>query len=415
MKEIIEYLVHCRVCGSVDTEEFLRLPQMPMTGDFVPTDGSRVEFKADIPLCVCRNCWTCQTLHNVDFSTYYEDYEYSVGASGTAARFMDSIASHVTSSYFTEGEQLRILEIGSGDGRQLESFRKLGHAVMGYEPSAPLAELARARGIDSICGLFRRESLNDLPATFRHVDIILMSFTLDHIPDPVGAMDCCRKLLDPNRGLLVIENHDLEKIFERGEFCLFEHEHSIYLTAATAQRLLDRCGFDLIAVNPLPEAITRANSLVLVASPKAPVGGRTILSSIGLGYEGAIEWYQNGAETIRTSIARFDSYVSSCVNQGITLAGYGAGGRGVMTLAASRVASSLEYLVDQNPKGEGILAPSSRVPVVGLEHVRIHPVDRIIVFSFGYMEEIQDDLAQRGIPAGALVSIADIWSEKAIA
>ena len=75
-------------------------------------------------------------------------------------------------------------------------------------------------------------------------------------------------MLEPRRGVLVIEVHDLEQIMARRETCLFEHEHSIYLTSDSFARLLDRAGFELLTTELLPAGERRGNSLLVVAAPK---------------------------------------------------------------------------------------------------------------------------------------------------
>ena len=55
---------------------------------------------------------------------------------------------------------------------------------------------------------------------------------------------------------------------ERRETCLFEHEHSIYLTSDSFARLLDRAGFELLTTELLPAGERRGNSLLVVAAPK---------------------------------------------------------------------------------------------------------------------------------------------------
>lgn len=58
--------------------------------------------------------------------------------------------------------------------------------------------------------------------------------------------------------------HNLEKIIQRSEYCLFEHEHTVYLTASCAEKIFNIAGFEVIAIDPLPDSVTRADSLIVV-------------------------------------------------------------------------------------------------------------------------------------------------------
>ena len=398
----------CRVCDAPNPQEFLRLPDMPWTDQFITRSEFGKEFIEDIPVHVCTRCWVVQTQHDVDVDQYYGAYLYSVGMSTFASNFMDTLAETILESYYPEGSGLKVLEIGSGDGEQLRHFQKRGHTVLGFEPSSALVGKAKEKGIDSIQGLFSEDSPDLLPSRFEQVDIVLLSYTLDHIPDPVLALRAIGKILDPKKGLLVVENHDVGKIFDRGEYCLFEHEHTIYLNPATAQACVERAGMTLVGLNPLPEDSVRANSLIFLAAPRESC-------HVGNGYSNPssmlpmnIESYQSKGREVLRAGRRVERFIDETIAAGQTVAGYGAGGRGVMTLAPISNASQLLYLADRNPKGDDIYAPSSHVRVVPVSHMCEERADKIIVFSFGYMKEIIDDLAGFGYKAEQFVSLLDI-------
>jgi ubiquinone/menaquinone biosynthesis C-methylase UbiE len=132
---------------------------------------------------------------------------------------------------------LRVLDVGSGDGAQLVAFKGLGCDVLGYEPSSALTRAAESKSIPTIQWLYTADSAQRLPAVFKQVDVVMLSYTFDHLPQPSEFLANTRSILNPDHGLLVVEVHDLQKIFERQEYCLFEHEHTIYLTTATAAAL----------------------------------------------------------------------------------------------------------------------------------------------------------------------------------
>jgi hypothetical protein len=79
-----------------------------------------------------------------------------------------------------------------------------------------------------------------------------------------------------------------------------------------------------------------------------------------------------------------------------------------MTLAAMNNANKLRYLVDKKPKHTGLLVPKSGIPLVNIDHLRSDPVDEILVFSFGYMMEIQDEIGVLGYQPSQFHSLLDI-------
>jgi SAM-dependent methyltransferase len=385
---------------------------MPFTDDFVTLNDAGKEFISDIEIFLCEHCLTAQTQHNVDVGDYYEDYQYSVGASGMASVFMNLLAKNLKDKYYPLASNVKVLEIGSGDGEQLLAFKETGCVVLGYEPSSTLCEIAEKKGIPSIQGLFDEKSINELPDDFKKLDVIMLSYTFDHLPKPREFLGTCHRLLDPVNGLLVIEIHDLEKIIDRQEYCLFEHEHSVYLTEATAHALIEKEGFTVIDFDLVPDVARRANSLIVVATPKnselthLAVQPRTPEKFKSLDFYGTIE------KNIATGISNLETFITNTTLAGQRLAGYGAGGRGVMTLAAVSNGKKMAFLVDRKPKKAGLLVPKTHIPVVDIDHLHAHPVDVILVFSFGYMAEIQKELSKLGYVPEQFHSLLSILSRK---
>lgn len=409
----MKYNVHtlgnsCRICKSNKVEKFLHLDNMPFTDDFVKKEDIGTEFLYPIDIFFCNDCKTAQTQHDVEVTDYYEDYQYSVGASGFATAFMHGIAKKICSTYFPDTSNVKVLEVGSGDGGQLVPFKALGCRVLGFEPSSYLVKEAAKKGIDSVQDLFTAQSIKDLPEGFREVQVIFLSYTFDHLPDPVGFLQTAYQILDKKRGIIIIENHDAQKIFERQEYCLFEHEHSIYLTRPTAISLAKRNGLEVIEFDVLPEEKRRANSLIFVMAANNSDWAANAISDYPLPGYNDLEFYKQQAEKIYTGISNFEKYIDEKTKAGKTIAGYGAGGRGIMTLAALKNAHQLKYLVDKKPKAQGVYAPKFHLPVYTIDMLQNDPVDEVIVFSFGYMDEIKKDLTAMGYKENQVHSMIDI-------
>jgi SAM-dependent methyltransferase len=391
----------CRICSNSGLQRILMLPKMPWTDEFV-SDLDGKEFVHDIEVFRCLSCGTVQTQHDVEVSEYYEDYTYAVSSSSFACQFMESLASSIEDLFFEEGKRLNVLEIGSGDGQQLRMFQARGHQVLGVEPSSYLTQVARDSGVPTIQTLFTGENLEQVTAVMPHVDVVLMTYTFDHIPEPGDTLNAIRQLLEPNAGVFVFENHNFDKIVQQLELCLFEHEHSIYLNETTARFVLDYYGFDTLRVNWLDDGIVRANSLIVGGTPRVDatpsLPAPSVDSSGVAGFEALIG----------DAIRNLESAISTMREKGNRVAGYGAGGRGVMTLAALSNAQELEFLLDKNPKREDIFTPKTHVKVVPISHLASNEVDYVIVFSFGYMDEIREGLAKFGYRSEQLLSMVDL-------
>lgn len=397
----------CRVCGSTNLINWVQLPSMPLTDDLRFPGEDQKEFLHDIDVYYCSGCHTSQILHDIDYHGYYLDYNFTVAGSPFASNFMDRLAQETFAQYSLP-RGCTVVEVGSGDGNQLSCFKKLGARVFGYEPSATLCRASEAIGIPVYQGLFDENSIDHIPEEYRPADVLLLTYTFDHIPEPVTFLETAGHLLNPETGLLIIEVHDLEKIMERREYCLFEHEHSVYLSARTMQNVLARSGFSLLSTDLLAETEKRGNSLLVVAANSASVHAKQALSDVSIGCSDDWAHYQSFNEKMAESIGRLDAFVDAQVAAGLRIAGYGAGGRGVMTLAAMQSAGKLNYLCDRNPAFHGRETPKTHVPIVSPEKLAEDPVDVLLVFSFGYINEIREQVSAFPHPPARIVSLLEI-------
>ncbi len=89
----------------------------------------------------------------------------------------------------------RILEIGTGPGRNLYTLYPAGAEIIGLEPDAANAERARQRGVIPVfTGTI--ESIPS-PVSEKRYDLVTMFDVLEHIEDDAGAVDRVRSLLNP--------------------------------------------------------------------------------------------------------------------------------------------------------------------------------------------------------------------------
>jgi len=93
----------------------------------------------------------------------------------------------------------RLLEIGCGNGRQLEFLRDLGWMVEGVDPDPTALAAASARGLTVHMGTLAEQGF---PA--EHFDAIVSSHVIEHVHDPVGLLRECRRILRPGGRLVIV-------------------------------------------------------------------------------------------------------------------------------------------------------------------------------------------------------------------
>jgi protein-L-isoaspartate O-methyltransferase len=405
----ITHRTTCRACGSPELEPFLRLDDMPFTDALVARGDAGEEFTAPIDLSWCRACSMVQTQADVSVDEYYRDYRYTVSSSGFATTFMDALA-EATMSRFELRPGDSVLEIGSGDGAQLAAFAARGARVLGFEPASDLCRASRERNVPVAELIFDETTVREIPAELRPAQAIVLTYTFDHLPEPRAFLDAVHAALDPERGVLVLEVHDFARTAARRETCLLEHEHTIYPTRDSLERLLDAAGFTLLCDDLLPLAARRGNSLLVAAAPHAsPLAARRQTSTEDLSRFDDGATYTQIAADIAASQERLRRFAADAHAAGRTVGGYGAGGRGVMTLAFAGLGSDdLVCVADQNEQFHGLVLPKSHVPVVSPAALNEIAPDDIIVFSYGYIAEIREALAEATAAGSKIWSLLEI-------
>ena len=178
----------------------------------------------------------------------YLTHEFNVKASGAtrlAKRWVNSIRSRRLLRRLELEQSVRVFEVGCGEGRLLEAIREncsngtwdLG----GCELQPDVVERCRARGFNVSLGMF--EDL-DLPAD--HFDVVLMIHVIEHLAEPLEAVQKAFQIIKPG-GYLVVETPNTNsldaRMFRR---CWFDYQfprHWYVFSAETLARAIEREGF----------------------------------------------------------------------------------------------------------------------------------------------------------------------------
>jgi ubiquinone/menaquinone biosynthesis C-methylase UbiE len=101
----------------------------------------------------------------------------------------------------------RVLEIGVGAGDNLPLYGSRTREVIGLEPSARLAAMARrAAEHTPISATILEASAEHIPLDSCSVDSVVMTWTLCSIADPHRALEQIHRVLKPSGRLLFVEH-----------------------------------------------------------------------------------------------------------------------------------------------------------------------------------------------------------------
>lgn len=92
----------------------------------------------------------------------------------------------------------RLLEIGCGDGERLKLMKSLGWEAIGVEVDPVACSVAER---NSGCKVFSEE-LRQVAFKDNSFDALILCHVIEHVPDPVGLLSECLRILKPD-GMLV--------------------------------------------------------------------------------------------------------------------------------------------------------------------------------------------------------------------
>ncbi len=244
--------------------------------------------------------------------------EYVHGYTGRETRRLSDQANvlddllHADTHYEADA---RVLEVGCGVGAQTRILAKRSPRAhfTSVDASAASLEVARreigAAGIDNVG--FEQRDLYELPypdATFDHV---FVCFVLEHLSEPVRALECLRRVLKPAGTITVIEGdhgsalyHPPSELAQHTIDCLVEAQRRAGGDALIGRRLfslLRAAQFERVAVSPRVvyadptrptwvDGFTRNTFVAMVEGARA--------RSIELGLTDEVRW-QRGLDALR--------------------------------------------------------------------------------------------------------------------
>lgn len=144
-------------------------------------------------------------------------------------------------------ENLKLLEVGCGNGFFLEEALKQGYKhVYGIEPGKKSVQKANPKVRKNIIvDIFRPEIYKK-----NSLDIICCFQTFDHIPDPNSLLKECYKVLKKG-GLMLFLNHDVGALPNRlmGEASpIIDIEHTYLFDKTTMQKIFKKHNFKILEI-----------------------------------------------------------------------------------------------------------------------------------------------------------------------
>jgi SAM-dependent methyltransferase len=386
----------CRFCGQQLTHTFVDLGMSPLCESYVSVEQlNYMEPFYPLHVYVCDKCFLVQLLEYVNPAHIFSDYAYF-------SSYSDSWLQHARAytemaiARFGLHSTSQVIEIASNDGYLLQYFLERGIPVLGVEPAANVAGVARAKKIPSVTKFFGEQTARELKADGKQADLLLGNNVLAHVPDINDFVKGMKILLKPN-GVITMEFPHLMRLMEENQFDTIYHEHFSYLSFLTVEKIFAQHGLRLFDVEEIP---THGGSLRIFASheeynlkPICHNVGRLRACEEHAGFK-SLERYFCFTEQVKETKRKLLDFLIRAKGEGRSIAGYGAPGKGNTLLNYCGIRTDfLDYVVDRSPYKQGKFLPGTHIPIHAPEKVRETRPDYLLILPWNLKKEVMDQNA----------------------
>lgn len=391
------YKLHteCRACGygkpptpgtkSAEPEKMptvFDLSVQPLANDFRKEGESRAGY-APLEVLLCPRCHLGQLSVVVDPSILYANYSYVTSPGETMRAHFERLYEDVMGEYPMAATAF---EIGSNDGRLLAYMQSRGLKVLGIDPAENLCELARARGVDTVCALFGRDILGG--AVLRdHIfpDIVIARHVFCHVDDWKGFVEGLASVTH-DTSLVCLETPYVHDLIEKCEFDTVYHEHLSYLSIRSVVELLKGTKFYLHRI--IRYQIHGGAVLLMLkvrggGEPHASV--QQFLDAEDVGQKRWLSFSRRAQDMIAT----LRMFVNDARAEGKRVIGLGASAKSTVWVnACGFTRKHIEFIADSTPQKWFTTSPGSDIPIMDEGALVRELPDYVVCFCWNFKVEV---------------------------
>jgi C-methyltransferase C-terminal domain/Putative zinc binding domain/Methyltransferase domain len=366
----------------------------PLCESYIPADRlDEAEMFYPLHVRLCGTCLLVQLPAYVPGEEIFSDYAYFSSYSDSWVAHARRYAEAMIADLGLASDSL-VTEVASNDGYLLQHFRAAGIPVLGVEPAANVAAAARARGIPTEVQFLGADTGREIAARRGRADLVAANNVFAHVPDIRGFAAGLRALVK-DTGTVTLEFPHLLRLIEGRQYDTIYHEHFSYLSLLTSSRALATAGLQVVDVEELS---THGGSLRVYARPEESADEpgervKTVLAAEEAAGLHTVSGHAGFAPAVLKIKSDLLGFLLAAAEQGRSVAGYGAPGKGNTLLNHCGIRSDLlSYTVDRSPVKQGKFLPGTHIPIHAPERLAETRPDYILVLPWNLREEISRQL-----------------------
>jgi 2-polyprenyl-3-methyl-5-hydroxy-6-metoxy-1,4-benzoquinol methylase len=385
----------CRLCGEELTRTFVDLGSSPPCESYLRADQlDQPEVFYPLNVRICDRCLLVQLPPYVNNEDIFSDYAYFSSYSDSwvahAGRFVEEMSARLG----LDASSL-VVEVASNDGYLLQHAVARGIPVVGIEPAANIAQVARERGVRTEVVFLGERSGKEIADRHGKADLVVGNNVFAHTPELLDFARGLRALV-ADSGTVSLEFPHLLRLIEGRQYDTIYHEHYSYFTLRTAAAALLAADLAVVDVVELP---THGGSLRVLAQPAGAAGEPSAAVAKVLADEAAaglhtVQGHAGFSGAVLEVKRDLLQLLVEASKQGLSVAGYGAPGKGNTLLNHCGIRSDLlPFTVDRSPHKQGLFLPGTHIPIHPPERLREVRPDLVLILPWNLREEIVEQLS----------------------
>lgn len=366
------------------------MPEVPVFCNLLWSDQRAAQTcpRGDVHLAFCSNCgFIGNATFDPERLQYSQAYENSLDFSPHFQDYAKSLATRLVERHHLQDKS--VIEIGCGKGDFLYLLCTLGnnHGI-GFDPTyIPLPEHEALGQQFQVIQDYYSEHYANLQA-----DFISCRHTLEHIPQPMNLLQTVRRVIgDRSNTTVFFEVPNALDTFRHLAIWDIIYEHCCYFPPVTLAYAFSSSGFQ---VHGLSEEYS-GQFLCIEATPGEPVSQLTEQQL------DAVKQLTNDIKTFSTNfcnkVSVWKDKLEQISQQGQQAVIWGGGSKGVMFLNLLGGAKPVEYVVDINPRKQGMYAAGTGQRIVPPAFLSEYQPDVVFVMNPIYENEIRQTLHSIGV------------------
>ncbi|HOB75126.1 MAG TPA: class I SAM-dependent methyltransferase [Phycisphaerae bacterium] len=375
----------CPICRADGMSVFFELPDVPVHCNVLcaTREEALAVPRGDIRLGFCRSCGL---ISNLAFEparmAYGGRYENSLHVSPRFQQYAEELAARLIETYELRGRY--IIEIACGQGEFLRLLCRLGNNWgTGFDPSyvPGLVDGKLDRRVKFVTDYYSEEYAG------LSADLVCCRHALEHIADPVKFLRMVRRNVYGQRcPVLFFEVPNALFTLRQNGFWDILYEHCTYFTPICLERVFKQSGFQVLEVREEfgGQFVTIEARCTEGSGPAVESGDREDQELSRLSQD--VETF---SQRYRLELEGWHQRLAGLREQGRRVVTWGSGSKGTMFLNALQGCGGIEYVVDINPRKQGMFVPASGQQIVDPHQLQVLRPDVVLVMNRIYEDEIR--------------------------